>query len=77
MSSPDAYGKQEGKLDVARTMLENGIDHNAVMKMTGLSEDDIAQAHTDPFLRLPVWPSVNTGGTGKHHSQVQPASLSG
>lgn len=36
-------GKQEGKLEVARTMLENGIDRNTVMKMTGLSEDDLAQ----------------------------------
>lgn len=36
-------GKQEGKLEVARNMLENGIDRNTVMKMTGLSEDDLAQ----------------------------------
>jgi predicted transposase/invertase (TIGR01784 family) len=32
-----------GKLEVARTMLENGLDRNTVMKMTGLSEDDLAQ----------------------------------
>lgn len=38
-------GKQEGKLEVARTMLENGIDRNTVMKMTGLSEDDLALIH--------------------------------
>ncbi|MDJ6367415.1 Rpn family recombination-promoting nuclease/putative transposase [Salmonella enterica] len=36
-------GKLEGKLEVARTMLQNGIDRNTVMKMTGLSEDDLAQ----------------------------------
>ncbi|EHS1318779.1 Rpn family recombination-promoting nuclease/putative transposase, partial [Salmonella enterica subsp. enterica serovar Reading] len=36
-------GKQEGKLEVARTMLQNGIDRNTVMKMTGLTEDDLAQ----------------------------------
>ena len=36
-------GRNEGKLEVARTMLENGIDRNTVMKMTGLSEDDLAQ----------------------------------
>ncbi|MEQ4530569.1 MAG: Rpn family recombination-promoting nuclease/putative transposase [Mixta sp.] len=36
-------GKLEGKLEVARTMLENGIDRNTVMKMTGLTEDDLAQ----------------------------------
>ncbi|EIW0616305.1 Rpn family recombination-promoting nuclease/putative transposase, partial [Escherichia coli] len=28
---------------IARTMLQNGIDRNTVMKMTGLTEDDLAQ----------------------------------
>ncbi|PAZ33281.1 ISNCY family transposase, partial [Escherichia coli] len=36
-------GKLEGKLEVARTMLQNGLDRNTVMKMTGLTEDDLAQ----------------------------------
>ena len=36
-------GRNEGKLEVARTMLKNGIDRNIVMKMTGLTEDDLAQ----------------------------------
>ena len=36
-------GRQEGKLEVARTMLENGLDRNTVMKMTGLNEDDLKQ----------------------------------
>jgi len=36
-------GRNAAKLDVARTMLQNGIDDNTVMKMTGLSEDDLAQ----------------------------------
>ncbi len=36
-------GKQEGKLEVARTMLRSGIDRSTVMKMTGLTEDDLAQ----------------------------------
>lgn len=36
-------GRNEGKLEVARTMLKNGIDRNTVMKMTGLTEDDLAQ----------------------------------
>jgi len=36
-------GRNEGKLEVARTMLQNGLDRNIVMKMTGLSEDDLAQ----------------------------------
>ncbi|MGU6849077.1 ISNCY family transposase, partial [Salmonella enterica subsp. enterica serovar Sandiego] len=36
-------GIEKGKLEVARTMLQNGIDRSTVMKMTGLSEDDLAQ----------------------------------
>ena len=36
-------GRLEGKLEVARTMLQNGLDRTTVMKMTGLSEDDLAQ----------------------------------
>lgn len=36
-------GMLEGKLEVARTMLLNGLDRNTVMKMTGLTEDDLAQ----------------------------------
>lgn len=36
-------GRNEGKLEVARTMLQNGIDRNTVMKMTGLSEDELSQ----------------------------------
>ncbi len=36
-------GIEKGKLEVARTMLQNGIDRNTVMKMTGLSEDGLAQ----------------------------------
>lgn len=36
-------GRNEGKLEVARTMLQNGIDRNTVIKMPGLTEDDLAQ----------------------------------
>ncbi len=36
-------GRNEGKLEVARTMLQNGIDRNTVMKMTALTADDLAQ----------------------------------
>jgi len=39
----EAIGRQEGKLAVARTMLTNGLDHNLVMKMTGLTADDLAK----------------------------------
>ena len=36
-------GRLEGKIEVARAMLKNGIDRTAVMKMTGLTEDDLLQ----------------------------------
>ena len=36
-------GHNEGKLEVARTMLQSGLDRNTVMKMTGLTADDLAQ----------------------------------
>lgn len=32
-------GRHEGKLEVARTMLQNGLDRSTVMKMTGLTAD--------------------------------------
>ena len=32
-------GRYEGKLEVARTMLQNGLDRSTVMKMTGLTAD--------------------------------------
>lgn len=36
-------GERYAQLKIARAMLQNGFDHNAVMKMTGLSEDELAQ----------------------------------
>ena len=36
-------GERQATLKIARTMLQNGIDRNTVMKMTGLTEDDLAQ----------------------------------
>ncbi|SMG61627.1 conserved hypothetical protein (putative transposase or invertase) [Cedecea sp. NFIX57] len=36
-------GGREATLKIARTMLQNGIDSSTVMKMTGLTEDDLAQ----------------------------------
>ncbi|ECA5251798.1 Rpn family recombination-promoting nuclease/putative transposase, partial [Salmonella enterica subsp. enterica serovar Lomalinda] len=36
-------GEREATLKIARTMLQNGIDRNTVMKITGLSENDLAQ----------------------------------
>ncbi|NXZ90040.1 Rpn family recombination-promoting nuclease/putative transposase [Serratia fonticola] len=38
-------GRNEGKLEVAQTMLHNGLDLNTVMKLTGLSADDLKQIH--------------------------------
>lgn len=48
-------GERQATLKIARTMLQNGIDRNTVMKMTGLTEDDLA---------LPAGPSVKTAGQG-------------
>jgi len=36
-------GIEKGKLDVARMMLQNGLDRNTVMKMTGLPAEELAQ----------------------------------
>lgn len=36
-------GCQEGKLVVSCIMLENGLDHNLVIKMMGLTADDLAK----------------------------------
>lgn len=36
-------GEREATLKIARTNLQNGIDRHTVMKMTGLTEDDLAQ----------------------------------
>ncbi|OCJ27257.1 Rpn family recombination-promoting nuclease/putative transposase [Serratia sp. 14-2641] len=38
-------GRNEGKLEVAQTMLHNGLDLKTVMKLTGLSADDLKQIH--------------------------------
>ncbi|MBK5016675.1 Rpn family recombination-promoting nuclease/putative transposase [Pantoea sp. S62] len=36
-------GEREATLKIARTMLQNGLDQNIVMQMTGLTEDELAQ----------------------------------
>ena len=36
-------GEREATLKIARTMPQNGIDRNTVMKVTGLTEEDLAQ----------------------------------
>lgn len=36
-------GERDAKLKIARAMLQNGFDRNAVMKMTGLTADELAQ----------------------------------
>jgi predicted transposase/invertase (TIGR01784 family) len=36
-------GERQATLKIARTMLQNGIDRSSVIKMTGLTEDDLAQ----------------------------------
>ena len=36
-------GKREARLEIARNMLENGMDRMSVMKVTGLSEEDLKE----------------------------------
>lgn len=36
-------GAREATLKIARTMLQNGLDHHTVKKMTGLTDDDLAK----------------------------------
>lgn len=36
-------GERAAALKIAHTMLKNGLDRNTVIKMTGLSDDDLAQ----------------------------------
>jgi recombination-promoting nuclease RpnB len=36
-------GEREATLKIARTMLQNGLDRGTVMKMTGLTEDELTQ----------------------------------
>jgi predicted transposase/invertase (TIGR01784 family) len=36
-------GIEKGKLDVAQTMLENGLDHSTIIKLTGLTAEHLAQ----------------------------------
>lgn len=36
-------GRNETKLEIARAMLENGLDRNSVMQMTGLTADELKQ----------------------------------
>jgi len=38
-------GEQRGIEKVARTMLQNGLDRNMVMDMTGLTEDALTKIH--------------------------------
>ena len=38
-------GRNEGKLEVASAMLQNGIDRSTVIKITGLTDNDLAQIH--------------------------------
>ncbi|EAQ6027760.1 ISNCY family transposase, partial [Salmonella enterica] len=36
-------GEREATLKIARTMLKNGLDRTSVMKMTGLTADELEQ----------------------------------
>ncbi|EKN4056037.1 Rpn family recombination-promoting nuclease/putative transposase, partial [Yersinia enterocolitica] len=39
----EAIGEKNATLKIARTMLANGLDRATVMKMTGLSDKELAQ----------------------------------
>jgi len=39
-------GEREATLKIARNMLENGLDGSTVMKMTGLTQTELAQIHS-------------------------------
>lgn len=41
MEKGRSEGEREATLKIARTMLQNGIDRNTVMAMTGLAEEDL------------------------------------
>jgi len=34
---------EKGILDIARTMLQNGLNHDTIMKLTGLTADELAK----------------------------------
>ena len=36
-------GRNEGKLEVARSLLKMGMSHESVLEATGLTEEDLAQ----------------------------------
>ncbi|PLR29153.1 Rpn family recombination-promoting nuclease/putative transposase [Chimaeribacter arupi] len=38
-------GKQEASLEIARKMRENGLDNVSIMKMTGLTEEELKHIH--------------------------------
>jgi hypothetical protein len=46
-------GERQATLKIARTMLQNGIDRNTVMKMTGLTEDTGTNPPLIPFHGTP------------------------
>ncbi len=36
-------GERDATLKIARTMLQNGLDRDTVMKMTGLTDEELSQ----------------------------------
>jgi len=36
-------GRSEGKLEIDRSMLQNGVDRNTIIKTTGLTVDNLAR----------------------------------
>lgn len=56
-------GRNGGKLEVVRTILQNGIDRSTAMKMTGLSEYDLAQIRHRVFFFQILWPNGSRLGS--------------
>lgn len=36
-------GERDATLKIARTMLQNGLDRDTIMKMTGLTDEELSQ----------------------------------
>lgn len=49
-------GEREATLKISRTMLLHGLDRNTIMKMTGLTGDDLACLHASFCSGPGVWP---------------------
>lgn len=61
-------GRSEGKVEVSRSMLQKGVDRKTVIKMTCLTDDDLARSRHRAFRcpisgrqRIRLLPVINIG----------------